>query len=330
MKTINHPANLLLFRKLEEKCGDRTVREIREALGLLKEAVYRRRKGEVSFSLTEAATLAREFNISLDKALENACGTSWELQLYGGQPDSGPSADSAVFFGDFCDEIGQLARSRSSRIYFCCTSLPIPFCLESEALLRYYVFKSANTERLPADRRQTFGETVIPEARVPRLRALYDDLQAIGSSTFILNRELFRNLAGDIVYFHRMGLISSDEVGLLQAGVLAMIARIEQVAAEGRYDNGNRASFYLSDFQFESSHILCESDSQEMCVLNATEIMSNVVGRGSAACDVVRRRIEALMRMSTFVSGSGTLFRMNYFARNAGIIRQLTDELYCY
>ncbi len=51
-----------------------------------------------------------------------------------------------------------------------------------------------------------------------------------------------------------MNLISDDDVHELKRGIVSFLDYTERLAARGKFDNGNRISFYISNINFDTTY----------------------------------------------------------------------------
>lgn len=291
-----------------------------DLLSLGKEAVYRRLRGTVSFDLEEAALISMSLNISLDQivGMESRDRAIFNLNLI---RKSDLLDDYCRFIESYTYAVRQLKPCPYSKRYSACNIVPFSFYTEYDLIAKFFWYKwlyqmEGFENMIP------FSEFLLPP-KVPQIHKQFiEESRFIDTSSFVLARNMFTSLAKDIAFFSRLNLLSKDDVEDIKFELVALLSRLESIAASGVWNEGKNLSFYLSNIDFESSYTFLECDEFELSILRVFSFGTIQSFKGQV-CNVHREWFDSLQRSSTLISRSGDLHRAEYFNEQRELVKDI-------
>ena len=217
-----------------------------------KEAIYRRLRGDVPFTLLETAQISKEMNISIDGILESVSPKSRPFQLKLTEFIN-PLEIDLDMMDNFVDVFRSIEPNAYSEAASSTNILPQALYLKYKFLTRFYLFKwKAQHDGLNAV--QPLHEIIFPERMVQIQKNFVIETQRVKDSCYIFDNMIFVYLINDIKYFSSVNLISDDDVRELKEELYQFLDYTERLAARGKFDNGNRISFYISNINFDTTY----------------------------------------------------------------------------
>ena len=199
--------------------------------------------------------------------------------------------------------------------------LPQALYLKYKYLTRFYLFKwKAQHDGL--DSVQPLHEIVIPDRMVQIQRNFITETQRIKDSCFIFDNMIFMYLINDIKYFSSVNLISDNDVHELKEELYRLLDYTERLAARGKFDNGHRINFYISNINFDTTYSYILTQKCKLSLIKAFTLNS-VASLDDKTFDSVKNWISSLKRFSTLISESGDLQRIHFFRKQRELVSTL-------
>lgn len=289
-------------------------------LHLSKEAVYRRLRGEVPFTLDEVAVMAQTLGISVDNILLGISPKSRPFQLKLTEYINSTEADYhqmeeyleilSYSRNDPDTEMGVSANMFSQNLYF-----------EYDSFTKYYMFKwlyqTGGIENI-----RSLEEIEIPDRLRKLQKAYVKECMYIKNTFYIWDYLIFQYLINDIKSFERINYISSADVAALKKELLAFIDKLEQLAAKGTLETGNKVQFYLSSINLETAYSYVETKHLNLSLVNVFT-MNSVASLDLSTFIRLKKWMESLKRLSTLISESGEMQRVRFFKKQRELIRDM-------
>lgn len=306
--------NKALIAAMREKipAGVNLAGVLMDTLYIGKEAVYRRLRSEVPFTLAEAATISRKMGISLDRLLGTACSDSALFRLHLIQRGN-PVETYGAILDHYTKMLHRIQETRASEVATLSHTFPQTFYLRHEALARFLLFKWICLHG-EADTAPHFEALELPGKLVERQREFAQAAQQIKSTCHILSPMAARRLADDIRYFASARLIGKNQVALLRKEALELLRETEETAAEGRFGTGNPVQLFVSDVDFEATCGYVEAGIFQAALVRIFEIDS-VTSQDPEVFASVKREIKTFKTLATPISGVAGKQRAAYFAQ---------------
>lgn len=292
-----------------------------EILCLGKEAVYRRLRGEVSFSLEEVAIIAIEFGISVDDIIGNSNyinNRSFQLkttsyieplpidfhQMNAWMETLSMATQSADF------ETGELANNLNPTLFY-------PYI----NLTHFFHFKWQYQWKEEADRKPFKEISFSKEYRdIQMTHAMYS--RKIAKTLFIWDPFIFQYVINDITYFRNIDLLSEKDIENLKIDLLLFTDELEFIAKKGCYDTGNSVELYISNMNIDATYTYYKSELLNLSIIKAFTL-NCMVSSNSKTTNELRNWILAQKRQATLISESGEMQRINFFKKQRELINTL-------
>ena len=296
------------------------VNTITELLGIDKDAVYRRLRGEVAFSFAEMALIARRFGISLDvlAGIETAQCKSIRLAF---TKHIDPSEVDYAMFDEYINALKFIKDEPETKIIDGGNLIPNYLYFDYDYLTRVYMFKwsqhSYFGKSLP------FHEVVIPE----RMRDLQIQscfyARHIKSTTYVWDSRIFELFVSTVKFYAKVRLIREEDVALIKNDLAALLNEIEEIAVTGKYkDTENEVLIYVGDIHADSNFGYIESKNMRISQYKAF-VFNAFSSFESLFSDEIISWLQSAQRLTTLISVSGEKTRTEFFNTQ----RELIDTL---
>lgn len=319
MSFINEELISILKRKTPEK--ENTVYLLMDIIPIGKEAAYRRLRGEIPFTLSEAAAICKKLNVSLDKIIGSKKENDYTFQI------------SPVFIKSPFEEYRKIMKEVEEGIniikedpkgisYRASNKLPVEFAVKYDYLSRVYLYL-VHYQLYPDSTPKKLTEFDIPHS----LKAAENKIASLMSETdsiIILSNHIFSEYISIIKYLQNLDTISKEEISLLKKQLHMMLNDMEECASTGRYLSGKKAYIYVSHISFDSSYTYVEGSDYQASFLGVYYI-NQLHCSNRTICNTHKSWIKSLTRYSTLISVSGELQRGKYFLRQREIINSLSE-----
>jgi hypothetical protein len=320
MKNDTLLANLLQAIKDKLPGNANLANLLSEHLCIGREAAYRRVRGDVPFSFGEAATIAANLNLSLDTVIGKS------------RDDIIPFYYTALSFSDLSDKNYELFKKNinvynrgrhdpNSELAIAINMIPLTFLTKYIHLMRLRCYKWTYQHE--------GRENMVPYAALPfpeRFFRLGDDysraVEGMHDTYIIMDPMIFNYLVSDINYFVDVGLILPAETEHIKNELLLLLDDMERVAANGRYDSGNRLNLYISNTNFESTYSYTMYEHGSVCCLSifTLNVLTSV---DPTMLNMIKEWIQSLKRLSTLISEAGEMPRRQFFRKQRELVASL-------
>ena len=293
---------------------------ITDLLGIDKDAVYRRLRGDVNFSFTEMAVIAKMTGISLDKIARLENFQSRPAQMNFSNQISPTAVDYEMFEGHV-NLLKSIIDDPDTVIMEASNIIPHYLYQDYEYLTRYHMFRwnhaGIHGEVLP------YHEISITE----RVRDLQIQNCAyarhIESTVYVWDNMLFQRLVTNIKYFAKVRLIKEEDVALLKNDLTSFLDNLERVAAKGKHeDTGKKVSIFISDVTSDTNYSCLKTKDIHLTLLRAF-ILNAIVTFDVEVYNYASAWIQSLQRKATLISVSGEKMRAMYFDAQREIVQTL-------
>lgn len=305
---------------LKEKIPNQLVSTLTDILPLEKEAIYRRLRGEVSFSFYEIVTLSSHLGVSLDY-IANIISPyrSQYYQLHVRDYTEFKSIDWKMS-NNYIEAINMAADSAYSEFGIAANMLPIHVSLLHQPLYRIYLLKwRYQFSTIPKNMLTYSGIEVPKEEKDTYIRYL-QAVKRIKHTFIIWDSSFFVSLINDINYFHSIRVINHDEMYMLKEEMFRLLDTIENFADTGEFDGtGNRVETYISNLNFDTTYSYLYSDS--ICIsMNNAYTLGAFTSLEKEACEDMKRWVSGLKKSSSLISGVAQREKVLFFKKQREIL----------
>ena len=293
---------------------------IAELLDIDKDAVYRRLRGEVKFSFSEMAMIAKSLGISLDNIAGIDTEQSKPAKMNIARYSNPHNADYDTLIS-YIDLLKTMKDEPDSKIMESANLFPHALYLNYENITRFFLFKWNQTSGY--GNAMPFHEITLPK----RLRDLQKQIwlytRNFSSTQYVFDSMIFQRLVTDIKYFARIRLIKEEDVSLMKNELTELLENMENMAITGKYEEtGNEVSFFISDIDFDTNYSCLESNNLRLTRIR-TFILNSTVTSDEEVFNETSAWIRSLQRMSTLISVSGAKIRSMFFDTQRMIVSEL-------
>ena len=292
-----------------------------DTLNIGRESAYRRVRGEINFTFDEVIKLSQTLNFSIDNIIgikknENALFNIHMLK----------DMDYIDIYVNKMIEYGAMFRSMSERTEtkarISANTLPYFFHIGYKTLSKFRIFKWLyQNQKIPSNNK--FVDFILPQKVLEAHDIFHKDIQTIKNITFIMDSNVFRTVAKDIVYFYKRGLLSESDVDTLKAELHDIINKIEKMATSGFSPNNAKLDMYISAVDFEASYLHFEFGDHQFSQVRIFSI-SAIDSFNVSLCKIQKEWIESLKRYSVLISESGEMQRFEYMNKQREIIDRIS------
>lgn len=320
MTTYNY--NSELIKAMNEKLpnGTNLANTLIDMLYLGKEAVYRRLRGEVPFTLAEAAAISQKMGVSLDKlAGTNADSNAiFDLNII---RQTDPLETYYSIVDNYVKIFRDLNRDPSSELCTSSNMIPQTFYLKYELLSKFRMFKWIyQFEKIDIEKH--FEDIEIVDKLLEKQREFVRESQEFGHTEYIWDDKLFIYLINDIKYFASVHLISHEYVQKLKKELLQLLDELEEIATRGAFKTGQEVCIFISNINFEATYSYIASSAYHISLVRVFAINSFAT-RDEQVFNSVKEWIHLLKKFSTLISQSGEMQRIKFFKTQREIVEGL-------
>ena len=315
---ITNELNTGLVNAVKEKLPskDNLANALRDILYIGKEAIYRRLRGEVPFTLTEAAVISRKLGISLDKMIgvsfrDNAV---FDMNIVSSEK---PFEAYYSILEKQVDLFRSVKEDETSEIGTSSNIIPQTLSLKYNMLSKFRLFKwMYQNENIKC---KHFEEMEIPQKMVEKQKEYSDLVSHIHSVDYIWDNMIFSHLVNDIQYFCSIHLITDEDKDMLKEELFLLIDEMEELSARGKSKAGNDVKIYISNINFEATYSYLDTSSTQLSLIRIYSINS-ITTQDQEMFRGLKEWIQSLKKFSTLISESGEMQRIQFFKQQREIV----------
>ena len=290
--------------------GTNIANILSDILFIGKEAIYRRLRGEVAFSLHEAAMIARKLNISLDSIIQTASSDNPTYELISQRFYNLRERD----YDAYEEYLGVLKFASmepySEQVY---TSNLFPLFPSN----RNYLFSKYNSFRwmylnMDLNSIKTFHDMEHPERQYELSKAIIDETMNIKNTLFIWDNTIIESIIKEIKYFRSIRLMNDEDVNLFKSELHTYLDTLENIASKGRFETGNKVQIFISNINTDTAYSYLETPNIHLSMIGAFT-MNYMVSLDTESLQRMKNRVHTLKRVSSLISESGEIQRIQFF-----------------
>jgi hypothetical protein len=304
MENLNEDFYSRFIQLLKETIPERgeLSRMLAEILSIEKMSVYRRLRGDISFTFAEIIAIARQLNISLDNIIHitspyRSMPFSLHFQNYFNLKEIDYKMSE-----DYVKTIKIASNKPYSEFGITSNTLPLHAIVYLPPIFRFlmmkwmYQFGNANSI-IP------YSKIEIPERLCSFHKEYLKEIQNIKYTFFIYHDSILQNLIRDIQYFKAIHLLTQEDVDLLKEYLYKGINTIEKLLINGTFDNGNKVDIYVSEMNLETSYSYLKSENINVSMIDAYTLGA-VTSMDAETTEIMKKWMQSVKRTSTIISGS--------------------------
>jgi len=312
-----HFLETILARHLKKS---KLMEELMELLGLEREAVYRRLRQDVPFTVHEVVKIASAWSISLDEIMnvvsDNLSFTMKPINYFD------PSEKEMQEVQKRVRRLEHLKKTPNSECMEICNKLPRSITAGFPALYQFDIFRWAyqygNMEEKPAFSQISFSKQFQQEL------ADYSQLiKHMSDMSYIWDYLIFEYLVRDIQYFHSILLITEEEKELIKKELLSALDYLLEVAGKGYFpETKKKVAIYISKIIVGTNYSYFYTERLKICRIHVFE-KYDIFSYNKEMVDNFRAWMQLKKRSSIQISEVDERGRIEFFMRQ----RQLAESL---
>ncbi|MDR1161646.1 MAG: hypothetical protein LBK45_04830 [Tannerellaceae bacterium] len=320
MKTETLNENLIEAIKEKIPKGVNLASVLMDTLYIGKEAVYRRLRGEVPFTFTEASIISNSLGVSLDR-VSGANSPKNALFALNIIDHKHPMKTYYAQIENYIRIYNAVKNNPTLEWYAASNIIPQVFYLDYDHLARFLLYKwMYQHEKI--NNIKYFSELKFSEGLREMQKEYVKVSKEVASANFIWDNMMFCSLVNDIRYFVDINLITRDEVEALKGEILRLIDELEQLAASGYHKPGKSIRIYVSNINFEASYGYLETDDFKLSMFRLYSINEITTADGEVF-EHQKEWIHSLRKYATLISISGEMQRIQFFEKQRQYVYSL-------
>jgi hypothetical protein len=308
-----------LYAKYPKK--SQLTEALMDLLSVEREAVYRRLRKDVLFSVYELAKIAKAWNLSLDSIMDVSQGGNHLFQMRMLKYVN-PSEEDYQAMECFVDSLDDAVGSPESEYMEISNTVPSSLFSGFPHLSRFYTFKWMY--RYGGEENSCSYSQIVPSERLRQLElAHHNGMKNIANVHYIWDRNIIDYLISDINYFSSIYLITEEDVKLIKKDIYALLDYMEDVSKKGYFpETNNNVNLYISQTNVDTGYAYYSSNAGKLSMIR-TFIMNVSASRDEKVFDNLKKWIHLKKRSSVQISGVDEKQRIDFFMAQ----RQLVDKL---
>lgn len=296
---------------------------LKDILSLGREAIYRRLRGEVPFTISEVVKICKYFNLSLDIMLdiEQTSKAIFDVNIYTFKSildayakEMENLADEIVKFRDTPDNYSMAALN----------IIPFSFYISLSQIPKFILFKwiyLMNDGNLI----NSLSDMTVPATFINSQKKLIRELLSIKKTTILLSPGIFKFFINNIKYFTRINFISEPVFLTLKEELESMITELEFITVKGKNRMGNEVLVYLSNIDFDTSYSFFGSSDFEYAYIRICTV-NNISTHDVKICKLLKSWLHAMKKTATLITFSGDIQRRIFFEEQKDLIKEMDYE----
>lgn len=318
---ITNELNTTLIKAVRDKLPIKAnlANTLMDILYLGREAIYRRLRGEVPFTLAEAAVISRKMGVSLDNivgvSFSNNAVFDMNVVHHENPFDTYYSIiDKYVQMSQVLKEDPASEMGTSSNI------IPQTLSFNHDILSKFRLFKwMYQNDNIKC---KHFEELELPQKLLDKQKEFVNLSQHIHSNDYIWDSMIFQHMVNDVQYFSDIHLISDKDKKRIKEDLLVLTDELESIASKGKSETGNDIRIYISSINFEATYSYILASSFQVSMIRVYAINS-ITTQDPAMFNSLKEWIQSLKKFSTMISESGEMQRILFFKQQRQIIETL-------
>ena len=300
--------------------GQNLANSLADILYMGKEAVYRRLRGEVAFTIDEVALLSKKLGNSIDQIIGNHLSNrvTFDMNLL-------HSPNTLESYYEIISRYQQIfdyvKGDDTTEVYTASNLLPFTLYSSYEYMSKFrlcrWIYQNGQMKT-----QNSLAEMKVEDRIVKAHNKLSESVKQCRKTYFIWDSNIFLSFVKEIKYFASLNLITEDDVAHLKDELYQLLSVMETLSVKGEFSEGRKVSFYLSNIDFEATYTYIEKQDYQVSLLRVYSINS-MDSQSPQICQIQRNWIQSLKRHSTLISESGEAQRIEFLQKQRTVIDTL-------
>jgi len=298
----------------------KSIDYLMQTLDISRESVYRRIRGDISFTLEEIAKLSIELGFSIDELIMKDIPSRIFLNVHTTNTQD-PSDIFTIIFQRYLNDAYNIKNSKDIESIMVINQIPHEFIVYFSHLFKfsYYRWMHQNQE---SSLKYSYSDVTLPDDLVSLQHKAIDSLKKIRNNTIIIDSNVFLNLIQEIQYYYKRRLIDDDEFIHLKNDLLGLVNMIENIAQTGYYGSDTKYNFYLSSLNIDSGsrYLKFNDQAKSMFFVNSIE---PVIVVNSNLCSMHKKWLDSMRKYATLITQSNEILQVKYFNKQRAHIEEI-------
>jgi len=293
-----------------------------ETLEISRESVYRRIRGDISFTLEEIAKLSVELEFSIDELIikDIPSRVFFNLHII---PEQNPSDIITTIYQQYNQNIFNLNYAKETESIMAINQIPPEFIIFFNHLFKfiYYRWMHQNQE---SSLKYSYSDVTLPENLSCLQYKSGENLKKIRNNTFIIDANVFSNLIREIQYYHKRRLIDENDFLDLRDELMDLVNMIENIAQTGFYGSDAKYNLYLSSLNIDSSSRYLKFNGQEKSIFFVNSI-EPIIAENPNLCSLQKKWLDSMRKYAILITQSNEILQVKYFNKQRSYIEEMAD-----
>jgi len=298
------------------------IEYLMEILNISRESVYRRLRGEISFTFEEIVMLSVDLGFSIDEIITKEIHS----RVYFDMDFTNSLNPSDFFVSTFrhCCYDFDITMGRDTESIMILNHVPPRFNVFFNHLFKfsYYRWMHRNQE---TSLKYFYSDVVLPAELTALQNKMIENSKKIRNNTLILDSNVFLNLIREVQYYYKRKLIKENEFAALIDDLQGLVSMVEGIAQSGYLFPETKFSLYLSSLNVEScsEYIKCNDEIKSQFYISSVEPVSVI---NPALCAIHKRWLDSMRKYSTLITQSNELLQVRYFNKQRKYIDDILEN----
>lgn len=296
------------------------VSTLTDLLCIGKEAVYRRLRGEVSFTFYEAMTISEKFNIPLNHLdIENtSMAKPFRLNL---TEYIDPAESDFALLEEMTGILKSFHGSPELRAGEITNILPQPLYAEYDCIAHFLLFKWCYQSNKSYGAIHYRDITVTEKLR--RKQSEYARWAKRLHTEYVFDKQLLHHLVGNVRYFYNIGLVTPQEVQQIKENLLQIVDDIDYLSRTGTFrETGKKVDIYISELNIDTNYIYISAPGHQLTIVKAF-LLNGIASTDRASFEEVLRWMRSIKQQSISITSSGEKERIEFLNEQLAVIARL-------
>jgi len=291
-----------------------------DLLFIEKEAVYRRLRNDVAFSVVEVVKIASAWNISLDEisnvAANNVSFTMKSINYVD------PSDEEMREIQNRIERLEHFEESPDAECMEICNKLPRSLIASFPILYQFDIFRWAY-QYSNVEERLKFSQITFSEQFHQKLVHYSKVIKQVANMNYIWDAMMFEYIVRDIQFFHSILLITEEEKDRIKKELLSLLNYLLEVADRGSFPETNKkVNVYISKIHIDTNYSYIYTEALKICRIHVFE-KYDIFSFNTEMINNFRNWMQLKKRTSVQISEVDEKSRIEFFMKQRQLVEML-------
>jgi len=293
-----------------------------ESLDISRESVYRRIRGDISFTIEELAKLSVDLGFSIDELIIKDMHSRVFFDLHATSNQS-PSQIFEIMIHRYFQCAFDVPYGKNVETIKILNYIPLEFIVFFDHLFKFYYYRWMHQYQ-ESSLKYCYSDVAVPEKLIYMQQKAIETGRKVQTNTIILDPSVFLNPIREIQYYYKRKLIDENELSLIKDNLLGLVDMMENIAQTGSFSSEAKYNLYLSSLNIESSslYINCDDQAKSQFFINS---MEPIVVTNSNLCVIHKKWLDSMRKYATLITQSNEILQVRYFNKQRSYIASIAE-----